>query len=436
MQFSFKSMRNKQLYFFLILFFSSCEQKEVIQFVPPEIFVSTAYLKADGKTLEVNCETANPSSVLKEEFGICWSEKPNPTRANNYQYSGNNSREEGPFVEEILKLKPNTRIFISGYMRVKGQDIYSKDFVYDPQLPLGWSRLDDIPRDLNTLNLPIAFLALNTNPTFRRKLLGFDQAIDYTFNDIGKFWLNQTITTSIIYDQFFGDIEYFPGSFDSFTGGGFYIENSISKKKVFLKTSKTNTYNPIENYPGANSPAVGFGAGNKGFVIELNQNPKMYAFNEDSFVWEKMKDPPLSNFTGIKATRANGNGFVILENVLERDTPQKVYRYDFVSDTWEELENFPGRDRIGGVLFSIKNKVYYGLGIQKNTEIGLKDFWEYNLITKIWSQKANYPGAGSREIAFVKKGDSVYFGLGYASLPTNIGTAKLFLAYDFWQFKP
>jgi hypothetical protein len=422
------------IYFTLIL---GCVEKPSFEFIEPEIIVSTAYLQTNSNTIEVNCETINPSSVNKEEFGICWSEKPNPTIKDNYQYAGNNSTNEGPFVEQISTVKPNTIYYIRGYMRIKGKDVYSKDFKYNPEIAKGWYRLEDIPRTSGFLNLPIAYLGGNVIPVFKRKVAGFEESVDFIFNDRGRFWSSEKGEYSaLLYDQFIADIEYGPGKFDVIIGGGYKVENPISGKTRYVKTAFTQTFSPIENYPGANAPAVGFGAGNKAFVIEVKPDPSLWAFNEEDFRWEKMKNPPFSNFTNIKACRATGGGMVILENKLENNTKLEVYFYEFISDKWKQLDDFPGTDRIGGVLFSIKEKIYFGLGEQKISENGLKDFWEFDTATKKWKQIANYPGAGSTNIAFVKKDDSVFIGLGYASIITDIGTSRKFMTYDFWEFKP
>lgn len=428
------NLKRNLIFLYLLL---SCVEKPSFQFVIPEVFVSTAYLINNGSAIEVNCETINPSSINKEEFGICWSDKPNPTIKDNYQYSGNNSIQEGPFSEQITKFKPNTVYYIRGYMRIEGKDVYSKDFIYNPEIAKGWNRLEDIPRINGFLNLPIAYLSGNNTPTFKRKVAGFEESVDFYYYDLGRFWPSTlSAFEPMIYNQFYADIEYDTGKFDVITGGGYRIENTISGKAKYVKTARTSTFNKIEDYPGAEAPAVAFGAGNKAFVIEVKPNPNMWAFNEEDFLWEKMKEPPFNNFTGIKATRANGNGLVILENNLEKNSKLIVYFYDFKTDTWTQLEDFPGTDRLGGVLFNIKDKVYFGLGEQKGTENGLKDFWEFNTSTKKWIQIANYPGAGSSNIAYVKKSNSVFLGMGYSSLLTEIGTARKFMAYDFWEFKP
>ncbi len=423
-------------YFIIFLALISCEKRDAFQFIEPEIFVSTAYLKSNKTTIEVNCETINPSSVNKEEFGICWAEHPEPTIKDNYQYSGNNSVEEGPFTEQILNAKPNIKFYIKGYMRVAGKEYYSKDYIYDPQIAVGWRRLEDIPRDKNLINLPIAYLINNTTPAFQRKNLGFEEAYELLYNDAGGFWSSTKTAQPMVYEPFVCDIEYGNNKFDFIKGGGYQIENPLIGKRKYLKKTSTGTYNIIDDFPGENVKTVGFGAGNKAFVIEIKAKPNMYAFNEENFTWEKMKSPPFENFTNLKATRANGNGLVILENELAANSKLKVYFYNFTDDSWQQLADFPGGDRLGGVLFSIKNKVYFGLGEMKGTENGLKDFWEFDLITQKWTQIANYPGVGSSNVAYVKKGNSIFIGLGYSSLLTGIGTSRKFMAYDFWEFSP
>jgi hypothetical protein len=427
----------RKIILFIIILITSCIKEEKFDFIEPEIFVSTAYLKNRTTTIEVNCETINPSSVNKEEFGICWSEKPNPTIKDNYQYSGNNSIEDGPFTEQILNVKANTKYYIRGYMRIAGRDVYSKDFIYDPEIALGWNRLEDISRESNTSNLPNAYLFNNSIPAFQRKIRGFEEAKNYLYNADGRFWSNQNETVEMLYNQCITVIEYGPGLFDYLFVGGYKIENQNTGIKKFTKKAYTNTFSNIDEFPGANDVLLaGFGAGNKGFIIEQKHKPDMYAFNEESFTWEKMKSPPFIDFTNIKATNIAGNGFVILENSAKNGIKNQVFHYDFKTDSWQQLEDFPGPERVGAVLFSVKNKVYYGLGENKITENGFKDFWAWDLTTQKWQQVSNYPGAGSSNVAYVKKENSVYIGLGYSSLLTEIGTSRKFIAYDFWEFRP
>jgi hypothetical protein len=409
-----------------------CEPVEKIELVKPTIFVSTAYLLNDKKTIEVNCETLNPSSYNKEEFGIVWGEKQNPTIDDNFQYSGNNSKEEGPFTEQIKNSKPSTTLYIRGYMKVDGIYVYSKDFIYDPTEIKGWTRLEDLPREGNQI-LPDADGGPLT--IFYQKLPGFEEVVAYSYT---RFWSKVPdfgFVSPMIYDQYRFQIEYAPGVFDNVIGGGYTI-STLDRKKNYRKFIGSRTFSPLAEYLPNPGPAVGFGAGNRGYVIEKKEKPIMWGLDEDKFEFTRFSDPPVSNFTDLKAAGEGKYGLLLAINDKSKNNKIKSYLYINDTNEWIQVDDFPGENRTGSVLFVLKNKAYFGLGQNVFSGEGFKDFWSFDFSTKKWSKAVNYPGAGSINVPFAKVGNSIFIGSGYSSLKTDIGTSTQFVAYDFWEFRP
>ncbi len=412
----------------------ACEKPRIVDLPDPIVLVSSAYLKLNTSILEVNCESINPARVNKEEFGIVWAEKPNPTINDNSQYAGNNSTNDGPFTEEIRNIKPNIRYYIRGYIKIGERYIYSADYVYEPFLPAGWSRVDDIPRDGN-LNIDFAVARSGDRAVFYTKEPGAELLQPYSYFPFNNFWSKDRNTEDLIYDKFNFDLQYAPDKMAYIYGGGYIRNPYAAQEKKYIKTVNTEI-GQLVDFPGELGPAIGFGASNRGFVIEAKNNPSMYAYDYESFDWQKMKDPPFSNFYKIKAARTKTGGLILLESNPIEKQGIKVYAYTPKSDTWEQLPNFPADDRNEGTSFEINGRTFYGLGISKNTGAGLKDIWEFQPDTKSWKKYGEYPGSGNISLAKVKIGSFLCFGLGYGASPTQIGTYRQFQAYDMWIFRP
>jgi hypothetical protein len=427
-------MKRILTYIFVSYLILACEKPKIVDLPQPTVLVSSAYLKLNTSILEVNCESINPARVNKEEFGIVWAEKPNPTINDNKQYSGNNSTNDGPFSEDIRNIKPNTRYYIRGYIKIGDNYIYSPDYVYEPFLPAGWSRVDDIPRDGN-INVDFAVSRIGDKAVFFTKVPGAEVLQPYSYIPFNNFWVKERNTQDLIYDKFNFDLQYGVDKMAYIYGGGYIRNPYAAQEKKYVRTVDTEI-GQLVDFPGELGSTVGFGASTRGFVIEVKKNPSMYAYDYDSFDWQKMKNPPFTDIYKIKAVRTKTGGLVLLEsNPLEKQGI-KVYAYTPKSDTWEQLPDFPADDRNEGTAFEVDGRTFYGLGISKNTGAGAKDIWEFQPATKSWKKYGDYPGAASISLAKVKIGSFLCFGLGYGASPTQIGTYRQFQAYDMWIFRP
>lgn len=54
-----------------------------------------------------------------------------------------------------------------------------------------------------------------------------------------------------------------------------------------------------------------------------------------------------------------------------------AWMYNPISNSWSQLEDFPGKPRAGATVFVIGNKAYFGTG-RSNPGGLLNDFWEFD----------------------------------------------------------
>ncbi len=104
-----------------------------------------------------------------------------------------------------------------------------------------------------------------------------------------------------------------------------------------------------------------------------------------------------------------------------------VWKYDPATDTWTQMNNFPGTARHAAFSFEFREKGYFGLGFTADNNF-LFDFWEYDPVTDTWTQKNNYPGPGRKSGFQLTIGDYGYLGMGISSTSGQLS--------DVWQYYP
>jgi len=118
-------------------------------------------------------------------------------------------------------------------------------------------------------------------------------------------------------------------------------------------------------------------------------------------------------------------GFVIAGQTGSYEYLKDVHRYDAITNTWQQLADFPGGPRGFGYGVAKNNKAYLGFG--KNDDFYPNDWWEYDMENDSWTQLADFPYASGRlHPAMVLVNQSVYVGLG-SDLYGNLG--------DWWEYK-
>ena len=239
-----------------------------------------------------------------------------------------------------------------------------------------------------------------------------------------------------------GPIGFFEGGqtrYKIFFGGGYAANEDFPSgvnliKDWWLKSD----YNQSGDIVG-HTILSGFVVNNVGYYIENDKNKQMWSIDNGS-VYNKIL-PFDGNFYGkfltTSAKTKRGNfGFLLAESTDESIKTKEFYEYNAKEKQWTRKADFLGEDRIEGVLFSIKNNVYYGLGQSKIQAKGFRDIWEYNTENNKWELFATYPGSGNIKVAAASVAGKVYIGLGYYVGQTPIKTEKYIGVSDFWEFVP
>ena len=131
--------------------------------------------------------------------------------------------------------------------------------------------------------------------------------------------------------------------------------------------------------------------------------------------WEQLSDPPFykhhSNGFGF-----NGKGYVI-EGTNGNDGPSdisnEVWEYSPSTDSWVQLNDFPGPGRAIAIGDDWNGKYYYGFG--SGATGSLNDLWEYDPASDTFNELPSCPCIGRTHPAFVAHNDKIYMGSGSTS---------------------
>jgi N-acetylneuraminic acid mutarotase len=103
---------------------------------------------------------------------------------------------------------------------------------------------------------------------------------------------------------------------------------------------------------------------------------------------------------------------------------QNFYKYDAVTNTWVEINSFPGVGRRGAVSFVIGEYAYVGSGESNFGVVG--SFYRFDPANETWSSVASLPIPRTSSVAFTIDNYG-YVGTG----DTDPGSTN-----DFWQYDP
>ena len=88
-------------------------------------------------------------------------------------------------------------------------------------------------------------------------------------------------------------------------------------------------------------------------------------------------------------------------------------RYDPTTNSWMQLNNFPGVGRRNPLCFSVCNYGYVGLGSSTYPAVqNLNDFWQYIPSTDSWTQLQSFPGTPRYNVTSFSMGNKGYVGTG------------------------
>ena len=128
----------------------------------------------------------------------------------------------------------------------------------------------------------------------------------------------------------------------------------------------------------------------------------------------------------LKISSLNGKGYV----GLGEDYPdffEDIYSYDPSTNSWTQLDSFPGGARRGAIAFAIGNSAYVGLGLGKGPSgVGsfeeLRDLYKYDETSDTWTaMNSTFPKWGTENATVFVANNKAYV---------------LTTSYEFFEYDP
>lgn len=195
-----------------------------------------------------------------------------------------------------------------------------------------------------------------------------------------------------------------------YTGTGVTGFSGDATQDMWEYDPTSDTWAQVADYPaGVREGADGFGDGNRGFLafgtsfIQFTNN--VYEYLPASNIWEAKASCP--------ASFAYSHGFTINDKyyIGPENGTNKVFAYDFSSDSWSEVAPFPGQDRRAQVAFAANGKGYIGLGMFVFGGV-LGDFYAYDPVADSWTQKASLSPVSDQSCATSINNEGYVFNVG------------------------
>lgn len=114
----------------------------------------------------------------------------------------------------------------------------------------------------------------------------------------------------------------------------------------------------------------------------------------------------------------------------------EVWKYDSQSDSWTQMDSFPGKRRVKAVAVTINGKGYVGLGCDGGEDIGeisvYRDFYEFDPSIRKWTQKASFPGAEANDLSYAVVNGCLYTAMGFDGRKAYPSTYRYDPRTDTW----
>lgn len=183
------------------------------------------------------------------------------------------------------------------------------------------------------------------------------------------------------------------------SGGNGYIGlgtdiGGVLMNDLLQYVPSTNIWTAVEPFPG--SPRKGafcFVVGDSAFVgggIDVNGNllSDMYVYVPALNTWYMKSIAPVG-IAYASGFSYKHDGFITC-GLIESGETNTTYKYNPRADNWVTVASFPGSARQGTSVFTIGEKSYCGLGIV-GTSLQ-QNMFIYNAISNTWSDMEPYPG--------------------------------------------
>ncbi|QNF33051.1 hypothetical protein HUW51_10015 [Adhaeribacter swui] len=424
-------------FFLFVSSFISCKPDKEVTPSNPVINLLSVY-SLDATQAEAKIELSGMSTNPNGEYGVVWSENPNPTvSANKKTFVAR--PENGISALQFSELPLGTTLYVKAYVRLGEAYYYSNEVSLLHQAPFVWQSLTGI--EWSDKSNWVSSVALGNGIVVVRPTDEFITEVWYYFAG-SNIWAQQKdlIFKASRFEPLLFKLNKF-GDEATYFGGGYQIRENIPGKYIYQKDFWQygffygGTEEEYPDFPFGYSTLTHFTLDNRTYVIENRAERNVWMLL-NGVSWHKQNNFPgpfLGNFVGFSI---GAKGYILIEEESLAGKTKSLYEYNPDTDTWLQKADFPGEDRVNGVAFSVKGKGYYGLGQAKNTPNGLRDIWQYNPEADTWQKFTDYPGLGNVQVTANTIGDKAYLGIGLRVKPSLAGAEEYQPASDFWEFNP
>ena len=133
--------------------------------------------------------------------------------------------------------------------------------------------------------------------------------------------------------------------------------------------------------------------------------------------WERMSNINFNRNHGIGFS-IDGIGYVLTGWESNTVSTKSFHKYDPTTDTWEQMNDYPGIARGYGIGAVYEDKLYFGFGYHENSFTGeardLNDLWVYDPADDSFTELPSCPCTPRSHPAFLVVDGKVYMGTGSA----------------------
>lgn len=180
---------------------------------------------------------------------------------------------------------------------------------------------------------------------------------------------------------------------------------------------------------------VTFSIGTYGYVVtgsdaEYASMDDFYRYDPGTDSWTQMDDFPGTSRGFGYGVETESKGYLGFGLYYNPDTGEEAYlndlwEYDPLTESWTELATCPCQPRIHPAMVAVNGKIYVGLGGSVFGDLG--DWWEYDIESDTWTEKEDFPGLDRHHPYYFGIGDYAYVGMGHSG--PNIFN-------DFYRYDP
>lgn len=199
---------------------------------------------------------------------------------------------------------------------------------------------------------------------------------------------------------------------------------SASLVKTFYSFDPvTNNWTQLQDFPGSGRRGgVGFTLDGFGYLGTGSNTSDFYRYDPGSDTWNQVASLPTSGRISSVGFELNGYGYVGTGNAF--GATNDFWRYDASTDQWQQMADVGPTPRQEATGFAVNGRGYILTGDDYSSGNNFGDMWEYIPSSNTWTQLEDFPGNARRYMSCVTLGSVAYAGLG-----TNGTNFK-----DFWKF--